>query len=212
MKNKNIEYIITHKKTSFFYLQKGCEKNMELTLLELKQLEEQYMKGKLSKTKKKQLDKYWKQYLKENPADFETRGLLSYNQWFWLDTPPSQKERKLLKLLGEAEYNEEKNNLEKAVQLYDQANIVYFQLYGDELHQIELETGRKLAPQLTEQKLKRCEGLLFRKEIKELEEKAKSLEKSNPKEAINLYIKLNEKKPGMKKYNKRIEIINRKLK
>ena len=149
MKNKNIEYIITHKKTSFFYLQKGCEKNMELTLLELKQLEEQYMKGKLSKTKKKQLDKYWKQYLKENPADFETRGLLSYNQWFWLDTPPSQKERKLLKLLGEAEYNEEKNNLEKAVQLYDQANIVYFQLYGDELHQIELETGRKLAPQLT---------------------------------------------------------------
>lgn len=185
---------------------------MTLSLLELKKLEEEYMNGHLSKTKKKELDRQWKKYLKENPTDYETIGLLEYNQWFWLDTPPSNDERKLLRLIGEAKYNEDHNQLKKAVDLYRQANDLYFRIYGGELHAIELETGRKLAPQITEKKLKRCEGMLFRQEIKELENKAKKLEKSNPREAIKIYEELNEKKPGMKKYNKRIEILNRKLK
>ncbi|MBQ9024805.1 MAG: hypothetical protein IJ104_00850 [Methanobrevibacter sp.] len=185
---------------------------MTQNLLELKQLEEQYMEGKLSKNQKRKLDNQWKQYLKENPTDYETIGLLEYNQWFWLDTPPSINERKLLKLIGEAKYNEDHNNFKKAVTLYDQANKLYFQLYSDELHQIELETGRKLAPQFTEQKLKRCKEFLFRQGTKELEEKAKSLEKTNPEKAIQIYGELNKRRPGMKKYDKRIEIIEKKLK
>lgn len=36
------------------------------------------------------------------------------------------------------------------------------------------------------------------------------MEKTNPKDAIGIYHKLNEINPGLKKYNKRIEILKRK--
>ena len=47
--------------------------------------------------------------------------------------------------------------------------------------------------------------------IRELELEAKSLEKSNPREAIKIYKELNRLKPELKKYNKRIEICKKKL-
>ena len=43
------------------------------------------------------------------------------------------------------------------------------------------------------------------------EEEAKELEKTNPQEAIKKYEYLNEIRPGLKKYSKRIEIIERTL-
>ena len=43
-----------------------------------------------------------------------------------------------------------------------------------------------------------------------MEKEAKELEQTKPSEAIILYEQLNELKPGLKKYNKRIEICKRK--
>ena len=45
-----------------------------------------------------------------------------------------------------------------------------------------------------------------------MELEAKELEKTDPLEAIKKYQELNELNSGLKKYNKRIEIIERKLK
>ena len=47
--------------------------------------------------------------------------------------------------------------------------------------------------------------------IKIYEAEAKELEKTNPGEAIKKYRESNIKNPNLKKYNKRIEILERKL-
>ena len=50
-----------------------------------------------------------------------------------------------------------------------------------------------------------------KQKIKDLETKAKELEKTDPKQAIEIYNELNLLNPNLKKYDKRIEILNKKI-
>ena len=64
--------------------------------------------------------------------------------------------------------------------------------------------AEELGEQVTEKRLRITKNKLIRREIKKMEKEAKELEQTNPSEAIILYEQLNELKPGLKKYNKRI--------
>ena len=55
-----------------------------------------------------------------------------------------------------------------------------------------------------------CEIKNHRSKIKDLEIKAKEMEKTDPTQAIELYNKLNILNPNLKKYDKRIEKLNKK--
>ena len=59
------------------------------------------------------------------------------------------------------------------------------------------------------QRISVCEKALLKEKASKLELEAKELEKSDPAEAIEVYQELNVLKPGLKKYDKRIEICKR---
>jgi len=163
----------------------------------------------LARKQKNAIDKY----LKKNPKDFLRKGALIYGIGFNDIEDQSSDVQNICLLLGEGKYFEDKKLYAKAVELYDEANKLFFRVHRAELeyNQRVYNNGAAYGEQVTEKRLRICANKLLKEEIKELEFKAKNLENINPSEAINLYDKLNKINPGLKKYNNRIKVCKKKL-
>ena len=162
-------------------------------------------------------DNYYKikqlkeEYLEENPQDYEIIGAdLMQTFWFATDTATPE-DKQIYKVVGKARYHELNNNYKEALRLYEIGNNLFFKAHGAELKEIEREAGKKLAPQVTEQRIEVCKTRIFREKTKEMEKEAKSLEETDPEAAIRLYEELNRLRPGLKKYDKRIKVCKNKL-
>ena len=151
------------------------------------------------------------EYLEENPQDYEIIGAdLMQTFWFATDTATPE-DKQIYKVVGEARYHELNNNYKEALRLYEIGNNLFFKAHGAELKEIEREAGKKLAPQVTEQRIEVCKTMIFREKTKKMEKEAKSLEETDPEAAIRLYEELNRLRPGLKKYDKRIKVCKNKL-
>lgn len=157
------------------------------------------------------LQELQKQYLENNPLDYLMKGVnLFQMQWHYVDEATPE-DKAIYTLTGNAKTLEDKGLYEEAIELYHRANTLFFKEHGAELEEILEQTGaEELGEQVTEKRLRITKNKLIRREIKKMEKEAKELEQTNPSEAIILYEKLNELKPRLKKYNKRIEICKRK--
>lgn len=146
------------------------------------------------------------EYLEENPQDYEIIGAdLMQTFWFATDTATPE-DKQIYKVVGEARYHELNKNYKEALRLYEIGNKLFFKAHGAELKEIEREAGKKLAPQITEQRIEVCKTMIFREKTKKMEKEAKSLEETDPEAAIELYEELNRLRPGLKKYDKRIKV------
>lgn len=174
---------------------------------------EKFYRSKEAKTLARKQENATKQYLKKNPKDFLRKGALIYGLGFNDIEDQPYDVQKICLLLGEGKYFEDKKLYAKAVELYDEANTLFFKVHQAELdyNQRVYNNGAAYGEQVTEKRLRICAKKLLKEEIKELEFKAKNLEKINPGEAIQLYEELNELNPGLKKYNNRIKMCNKKL-
>lgn len=151
------------------------------------------------------------EYLEENPQDYEIIGAdLMQTFWFATDTATPE-DKQIYKVVGEARYHELNKNYKEALRLYEIGNKLFFKAHGEELEEIEREAGKKLAPQVTEQRIEVCKTMIFREKTKKMEKEAKSLEETDPEAAIELYEELNRLRPGLKKYDKRIKVCKNKL-
>lgn len=147
-----------------------------------------------------------KEYLKNNPKDFVTRGVNLYNMlWECSDTVPSE-ERKIFELTGKGLYYEDQKQYEKAIEIYQEADKLTMEFLKDEIDELINENGEGdyLYTAKLRQRIRVCENRIFRNKVNKLEIEAKELEKTNPKEAIKKYEELNKINPGLKKYDKRI--------
>ena len=126
----------------------------------------------------------------------------------------SNDERKILALAGKGFYLEnELNQYEEAIEAYKEADKLTMVVKKEEIEKLTEEHGERdwLYTGKLRQRIKICEDKIFRDNIKKIEAEAKELEKTNPHEAIKKYEYLNKIRPGLKKYSKRIEIIERTL-
>ncbi len=112
------------------------------------------------------------------------------------------------RLTGKAKFLEEKGNYKEAKELYTKADEIYCPLHKDEMNELIKKFGKRdyLLHAKLKTRIRSCNTKMNRDKIKELEPKAKQLEKTNPKEAIKLYEELNILNPGLKKYNNRIKV------
>lgn len=126
----------------------------------------------------------------------------------------SSEDLEVYRLTGMAKELEEQGNYKEAIELYIKADEIYYPLHKEEMEELAREYGERdyLLHARLKNRIDSCNMSINRIKIKELEPKAKQLEETNPKEAIKIYHKLNEINPGLKKYNKRIEILERKQK
>ena len=189
-------------------------KNYERDLYYKMDRVEGYYGSEISKIEFKDLNRRKREYLDNNPKDFLTRGADLYPYlWIMLEETPAEK-KEMYVLMGMGLYHEK--NLEqyyKAIDYYKKANKLTWQYEGDRLREIIEEHGEGDYLDTAEQmaRIRVCENKIFRKKVKKLEAEAKELEKINYREAIKRYEELNVLNPGLKKYNKRIEILKRKL-
>ena len=146
-------------------------------------------------------------YLENNPKDFITRGARTSGlklEFIFLST---EEEIKIYKLFGEGLYYEEDlKQYEKAIEFYKEVDKLNKIVYKDEIEELVREHGEKdyLFSGKAKDRIRMCEDSIFRREVKKLEDEAKQLEETNPKEAIKKYENLNKVNPGLKKYNNRI--------
>lgn len=193
-------------------------------LEKIKQIEKEYDKKLYScggefyrsteaKTLAKKQKTITKKYLKNNSKDYLRKGALLYGLGFNDIETESNDIKQICLLLGEGKYHEDKKNYATAVELYDRANTLFFNVHRDELdyNQRVYNDGADYGEQVTEKRLRICANKLLKEKVKELESKAKELEKINPTESINLYNELKNLNPGLKKYDKRIMICKKKL-
>lgn len=202
-------------------LNEGVEKDMGL-LDNLKRREKiQYSKmqnseyyfSEESKIKGKQLYHDKKEYIKNNPDDFLTVGANIFGLlWNAIEKMPIE-EQKIFRLTGEGKYYEDQKDYKKAISLYQQAYDLTMDVLGDEIQELieEHGPGDYLYTYKIKQRIRVCEKKLLGEKCKKLELEAKSLEKTNPAGAIEIYMELNRLKPGLKKYDKRIEICKKKV-
>lgn len=174
---------------------------------------EKFYKSKEAKALARKQKNAINKYLKMNPKDFLRKGALIYGIGFNDVEDQSSDVQNICLLLGEGKYFEDKKLYAKAVELYDKANVLFFKVHKNELdyNQRVYNNGAEYGEQVTEKRLRICANKLLKEEIKELEFKAKNLEKVNPTEAIKLYDELNKINPGLKKYNNRIKMCKKKL-
>lgn len=162
-----------------------------------------------SKIKGKQIYEDKKSYVKNNPTDFLTVGANIHGVlWDAIDEFPAN-EQKIFSLTGEGKYYEDKKEYEKAIKLYKKADDLTMRVCRKDIQQLirEKGPGDYLYTRKIRQRIRVCQKPL----IKKMELNAKELEKINPAEAIELYNELNRLKPGLKKYDKRIEICKKKI-
>ncbi len=162
-----------------------------------------------SGVKGRQLYQDKKEYVKNNPQDYETVGANIYGiLWNAIDEFPSS-EREIFRLTGEGKYYEDRGEFEKAIKCYQEADDLTMDVCGNDIKKLIAENGPGdyLYCAKLRQRIRVCQKPL----IKELEVEAKELEKTNPREAIKIYKELNKLKPNLKKYNKRIEVCENKI-
>lgn len=177
-----------------------------------KMMDREYYFSEESKIEAHKINQLKEEYLQENPKSYEliAANLFSYN-WSGI---PDNSEREIFKLVGEGKYNENQGHYSKAIELYQKADDLTLKLCKDDLQEIIAENGPGdyLYTRVIRQRIRICEGYILRNKCKVIEDEARGLEESDPLRAIKMYEELNVLRPGMKKYDKRIEIINRKLK
>ena len=199
---------------------KNFEPNNDLENLKEKQRTQQnklwdkeYYGSEESKIKANEIKELKNEYLKNNPNDFLTRGVDLYKiTWSAIDRMPDD-ERKIIELTGKGLYYEnDLNQYEEAIKIYKEADELTLIVKKDEIAQLTEEFGEKdyLYCGELRNRVKMCEIKNHRSKIKDLEIKAKELEKTDPTQAIELYNKLNILNPNLKKYDKRIEKLNKK--
>ena len=178
-----------------------------------KSFNEEYYFSEEAKIKGKQVYNDKKEYLKQHPDDFTMQGAQIHSiVWSMFDTIPEEEQR-IVKLTGEGKYYELMENYEKAIELYKEADNLTMKVCAKDIQELvnEYGPGDYLYTAKIRQRIRVCEKNIMRPKILKMEEDAKKLEKTNPSEAIKIYNHLNELKPGLKKYNKRIEICKRRL-
>ena len=139
-----------------------------------------------------------KEYLEKNPTNFLLIGTNVFGKNWSSLCSESEEMKTLLTLTGEAKYLEEMENYKKALSVYEEAN------------KIAKKIDYYRASTIIDKRMSVCNNKIKKQEIKDLENKAKELEKTEPAQAIELYNELNILNPNLKKYNKRIEILNKK--
>ena len=173
-----------------------------------------YYGSEESKIKANEIKRDREEYLKNNHVDFLSRGVYLFGTtWDYVDVI-SDDERKILALAGKGLYLEnELNQYEEAIEAYKEADELTMVVKKEEIEKLTEEHGERdwLYTAKLRQRIKICEDKIFGENIKKIEAEAKELEKTNPHEAIKKYEYLNKIRPGLKKYSKRIEIIERTL-
>ena len=180
----------------------GAEELDEL----IKREEKLHMKSHLTKDyysleykeEQKAIENAKKEYLEKNPTNFLLIGTKVIGINWSSIYRESEDIQFLLSFAGEGKYLEEKGEYEKAIPIYEKANKIAQNTYYCNNKQIN-------------QRIKVCKNKVQKQKIKDLETKAKELEKTDPKQAIEIYNELNLLNPNLKKYDKRIEILNKKI-
>lgn len=195
--------------TTDFEALKEKERNLQNKLWD-----KDYYGSEESKKEFKHFNEEKRYYMENNPKDYLIKGVdLFQLTWDYIDRL-SDDEIKIIKLAGQGLYYEnDLNQYEKAIQTYKEADELTMVVLKDEIEQLTKEhgEGNYLFTGKIRQRISICENKIKRQEIKQLEAEAKEMEKNNPKEAIELYNKLNVLNPNKKKYDKRIEILNKKI-
>ena len=158
----------------------------------------------------KQITKDKKRYLQEHPDDYLRVGA-SIQQILWNSLDEiSEEDKRIFSLTGEGKYYEDKGDYDKAIKLYREADNLTLTAHDKEIKELvdRYGPGDYLYTSKIRQRIRVCE----RYQIKRLEEKAKSMEKTDIQGAIRLYERLNVINPGLKKYNQRLGVLNRRLK
>lgn len=158
-----------------------------------------YYQSEEYKADKETLTTAKKEYLENNPKDFLLMGTKIYSRRWSELYRQSKEELELLANCGGGRYLEDQERYEDAIFVYERANKIAKELYPN-----KEET-------LVDKRIKVCENKINKQQIKQLEAKAKELEKTEPAKAIELYDKLNVLNPNLKKYDKRIEILSKKV-
>ena len=174
---------------------------------------EGYYFSEEAKIKGKQIYEDKKQYLVDHPDAYDVKGASIIGLfWYALDELPDE-EKKIYTLTGKGKYLEEQGKYEEAIKIYQEADNLTLKLKAKEIKELTLELGEGdyLHCAKIRQRIRVCKNNILREKTKKLEEENKSLEKSNPVKAIEIYNQLNELKPGLKKYNKRIEICKKRI-
>lgn len=188
---------------------KEKEKNLQNKLWD-----KDYYGSEESKKEFKEFNQEKRDYMQNNPKDFLIKGVELFQlTWDYIDRL-SDDEIKIIELSGEGLYYEnDLNQYEKAIETYKEADELTMVVLKDEIEQLTKEhgEGNYLFTGKIRQRISICENKIKRRQIKQLEVEAKEMEKTNPKEAIEMYNKLNVLNPNKKKYDKRIEILNKKI-
>ena len=159
-----------------------------------------YYKFEEAINEREYIREFKKEYLKNNPTDFLLMGTKVYGgTWIYLTTVPDE-EKEMFTLAGHGKYLEGNGEYKDAISFYEQAS------------EIEKSVHSYLDEPRVNKRIEICNNKIKREQIKDLETKAKELEKTEPDKAIELYNELNILNPNLKKYNKRIEILNKKIK
>lgn len=173
----------------------------------------EYYLSEEGQIKGKQIYNEKKEYVKNNPKDFEIVGA-QIHQIIWkaAEELPAG-EREILKLTGEGKYYEDLGNYEKAIEIYQQADDLTMTVCANDIKELIAEhgPGDYLYTARIRQRVRVCEKAILKDKVKKLESEAKDLEKTNPEKAIEVYNELNVLKPGLKKYDKRIEVCKKRL-
>ena len=173
----------------------------------------EYYGSEESKKEFKELKSEINTLLEENPKEYVVRGAKVCGMLMEYTNRVPKEELDIIELLGKGSYYEEIEDYQKAIEIYKEADKLAGVVMKEEIAQLTKEHGKGdyLYQAKARQRINICESTIKRNEIQELEAEAKALEETNPAEAIELYNKLNEINPNVKKYNKRIEILEKRL-
>lgn len=174
---------------------------------------ESYYFSEEAKILGRKINELKKEYIKEFPQDYLTVGANIHQVlWSYVNGMPLG-EQEILRLTGEGKYYEELGEYDNAIGYYQDAYDLTMQVLGDETQELidENGPGEYLYTAKINQRIRVCKKAILKDKTTKLESEAKALEKTNPSEAIKIYEELNRLKPGLKKYNKRIDICKKKL-
>jgi len=194
LRRKNNEGMIVEDKELFKVIRMEEESSFKSLL------NQEYYKTEESKEENKRIREAKKEYLKKHPTNYLYMGTKIYGRlWAPLPYELDDEMEKLIKLAGEGKYLEESGNYEDAIAVYERANKI-----------AKKQFEYRDVPEI-DKRIKICNNKIRKQEIKKLEAEAKEMEKEDPKKAIELYDELNVLNPNLKKYNKRIEILKKKI-
>ena len=166
----------------------------------------EYYGSEQSKKDAEELKKEIAKYLEDNPKDYIVRGAKLTGTFMDYTKRVPDDELEIIELLGKGSYYEDMKDYPKAIEVYKEAYKLTGIVFKEEIDELIREYGERdyLYQGKARNRIRVCENIIKRNEIKELEAEAKALEETNPTEAINKYNELNKINPNLKKYNKRI--------